>query len=53
MNSSNSDSHSGTSASKKLKNRLYKYYPRFSKVYKQDVHLNQFLVLSYDYLSNI
>ena len=43
MDSSSFDNHSKASAFKKFRHLLYKYFPRFSKICKGSVHLNQFL----------
>ena len=53
MNLSNSNNHSKTSAFKKFKRLLYKSCRSFSKMCKNNTHLNQFLVLLFDYLSNL
>ena len=52
MNFSHFDNHSKTLTFKKFKCLLYKYHPRFSKICKNNVHLNQFLVLLYDFVPN-
>ena len=53
MNLSNSDNHSKTSAFKKFKRLLYKYYPRFSKICKNSEHLHQFSILLYNCVPNL
>ena len=40
MNSSNFDNHSKTSAFENFKRLLYKYYPRFVKVYENELILH-------------
>ena len=52
MNSPNFDNHSENSSFKTFKHFLHKYCPRFSKICKNSMHLNQFLVLLYDCLPN-
>ena len=48
MNLSNFDNHLKTSAFKKFKRILHKYYLRFSRISQNSAHLNQFLVLLND-----
>ena len=52
MDSSNFDNHSKAPAFKRFKLLLYKYYLKFSKICKNNGHLNQFLVLVYDVVPN-
>ena len=53
MNSSSFANYSKTSSLKKFKRLLYKYYPRFSTICKNSMHLNQFLVLLYNIVPNL
>ena len=50
MISSSVDNHSKASSLNKLKPPLYKYCPRFLNISRDSDHLNQFLVLLYDYI---
>ena len=52
MNLSNLDNYSKTSAFKNFKRLSYEYYPRFSKICNNKVHLNQFLVYLYGRMTN-
>ena len=53
MDSSIFDNHSKAKVFKKFEHPLYKYYPRFSKIYKGSEHFHQFLILLYNCLSNL
>ena len=53
MDSSIINNYSKTSTFDKFKHFSYKYYPRFSKISTVGVHLNQFLVLLYNYMHSL